>query len=425
MRGLQPKGNYGYLILILALVTIITIISTILTYKNYRKAAEDSLKLQAIGIAVSLETSLKGSKEPFVYASTGKRNIFKEIITEGRWEGIAFIALFDKDGATILHSNENLIGRKVQDMEIKKVIETGIPSHTYMTLGTNERVFVLDFPVHLGNSEGVLRLALHTYPVDGIIRQARLHALGMLLMITVLWLVGYFFIRASRHSDELRAKMEERERFAIIGEMASVLAHEIRNPLGSIKGFAQYLKEQNIYNRTQSTDFFDIIIAESKRLEALTEDLLLYAKPVEVRSEDFSVNELIDEVVRSMQADMDLDIKVFVPEGLKLRSDRDKLKQILMNILHNSIDAESKVINIRVLDRDRIVGIWISDDGCGMSEEVKEKAFKPFFTTKAKGTGLGLAIVDKLIKAIGGKIDLESELGKGTVFKIEMPKNLL
>lgn len=425
MRGLQPKGNYGYLILILALVTIITIISTILTYKNYRKAAEDSLKLQAIGIAVSLETSLKGSKEPFVYASTVKRNIFKEIITEGRWEGIAFIALYDKDGATILHSNENLIGRKVQDMEIKKVIETGMPSHTYMTLGTNERVFVLDFPVHLGNSERVLRLALHTYPVEGIIRQARLHALGMLLMNAVLWLVGYFFIRASRHSDELRAKMEERERFAIIGEMASVLAHEIRNPLGSIKGFAQYLKEQNIYNRTQSTDFFDIIIAESKRLEALTEDLLLYAKPVEVRSEDFSVNELIDEVVRSMQADMDLDIKVFVPEGLKLRSDRDKFKQILMNILHNSIDAESKVINIRVLDRDRIVGIWISDDGCGMSDEVKEKAFKPFFTTKAKGTGLGLAIVDKLIKAIGGKIDLESELGKGTVFKIEMPKNLI
>lgn len=423
MKETQPKGNYGYLILILAFVTIITIISTFLTYKNSKKAAEDSLKLQAIGIAVSLETSLKGNKKLFVDASRVKRNIFKEIITEGRWEGIAFIALYDKDGTTILHSNENLIGRKVQDMDIERVIKTGMPSHTYITLGTSERVFVLDFPAHVSDSERILRLALHTYPVEGLIRQARLHAVGMLLMIVVLWVMGYFFIKASRHSEELRAKMEERERFAIIGEMASVLAHEIRNPLGSIKGFAQYIIEGKGAGRTR--EYLDIIISESKRLEALTEDLLLYARPVEVRSGDVDVLELINEVVKSVQADMGLDIRVSASEGLKLRSDRDKLKQIFMNILHNSIDAESKVIDIRVLNKDRIVRIWISDDGCGMSEEVKENAFKPFFTTKAKGTGLGLAIVDKLVKAIGGKIDLKSRLQKGTVFKIEIPKDLI
>jgi two-component system sensor histidine kinase HydH len=426
-----PGGNYIYLIATLVFATVITVISAFLTYKNSIKAAEDSLNLQALGIAVSLETSLKDSDELRVksYELKSQKNIFKDIITGGRWEGIAFIALYDKNGTTILHSNENLIGRQAQDKNLKKVIDTGIPFHTYITLGTDERVFVLDFPVHIRNSERILRLALHTNPVEGIVRQARLHVFGMFFIIAVLWIVGYFFVRASKHSDELRMKMAERESFAVIGEMASVLAHEIRNPLGSIKGFAQYLKEQNTDNRTQSTDFLDIIVSESKRLEALTEDLLMYAKPVELKSEEFDVGDLTDEIVRTINQSMDyskkVNIKVSVPSGLKIKSDRYKLKQIFMNILQNAIDAESKVIDIKAEFVDDKVAILISDDGCGMSHEMKENAFKPFFTTKTKGTGLGLAIVDKLTKAIGGKIELESEPEKGTVFKLLIPRNLI
>ncbi|MEW6740995.1 MAG: ATP-binding protein [Nitrospirota bacterium] len=429
MHDAHLRGNHSYLIAILVFATVITLISAFLTYKNSRKAAEDSLNLQALGIAVSLETSLNNSDE-----LRKQKNIFKEIITEGRWEGIAFIALYDKNGTTILHSNENLIGRQAQDGNLKKVIDKGIPFHTYITLGTDERVFVLDFPVHVRNSERILRLALHTNPVEGIVRQARLHVLGMFFIIAVLWVVGYFFIRASRHSDELRMKMAERERFAVIGEMASVLAHEIRNPLGSIKGFAQYLKEQNTDNITQGTDSLDIIVSESKRLEDLTEDLLMYAKPVEVKSEDFDVLELVNEVIKAMQIYKGTVpfsergcplIKVSVPAGITIKSDSTKLKQILMNILQNAVDAESKVIDIKAEFVNDKIEILISDDGCGMSHEMKENAFKPFFTTKTKGTGLGLAIVDKLTKAIGGRIELRSEPQKGTVFKIVIPKNFI
>jgi two-component system sensor histidine kinase HydH len=186
MHDKYPKGSHIYLIAILIAATIITIISTVLTYKNSLKAAEDSLKLQALGIAVSLEASMsKGIAE--------KENIFRDIITEGRWEGIAFIALYDKNGTTILHSNENLIGRQVKDGFIKAVADTGKPVHNYTKLGTDERVFVLDFPVHIQNTEKILRLALHTYPVEGVIRQARLHVFGMFFVITILWVVGYFY----------------------------------------------------------------------------------------------------------------------------------------------------------------------------------------------------------------------------------------
>ncbi len=414
MHDTYIRGNHIYLIAILVFATVITLISTFLTYKNSKKAAEDSLNLQALGIAASLEASMsKGIAE--------KENIFRDIITEGRWEGIAFIALYDKNGTTILHSNENLIGRQVKDGFIKAVADTGRPVHNYTKLGTDERVFVLDFPVHIRDSERILRLALYTYPVEGIIRQARLHVFGMLFIIAVLWVVGYFFVRASKHSDELRMKMAERERFAVIGEMASVLAHEIRNPLGSIKGFAQYLKEQNTDNRSQGTDSLDIIISESKRLEALTEDLLMYAKPMEVKSDDFDVLDLINEVIKTMQNRKDVGINVAVPAGITIKSDSDKLKQIFMNILQNAVDAESKTIDIKAEFMNDKVVISISDDGYGMSHEIKENAFKPFFTTRIKGTGLGLAIVDKLTKAIGGEIELKSEPQKGTVFKIVIP----
>ncbi|MCL4536024.1 MAG: ATP-binding protein [Nitrospirae bacterium] len=250
-------------------------------------------------------------------------------------------------------------------------------------------------------------------------------------MITILWVVGYFFIRASRHSDELRMKMAERERLAVIGEMASVLAHEIRNPLGSIKGFAQYLKEQNTDNRTQSTDSLDIIVSESKRLEELTEDLLMYARPIEVGLQEFDIGELVNEIVTAINKSEGnakrIDMKVFVPSELNIKSDRDKLKQVMMNIIHNSMDAVDSdgIIEIKAENINNKVTMTIKDNGCGMNKETRDNAFKPFFTTKTKGTGLGLAIVDKLTKSIGGEIKMESEPQKGTVFKIVMPKNFI
>lgn len=440
MHYKYPKGSHVYLVAILIAATVITTAGAILTYRNAVKAAEDSLKLQAIGIAVSLEASLKDSYELRVmsYKLKSQKNIFKDIITKGRWEGIAFIALYDKNGMTILHSNENLIGRKIQDSSLRTVAGTGKPVYNYTVLGTNESVFVLDFPVHVLNAD-VVRVALHTYPAEGVIRQSKLHIMGMLFVIIILWVVGYFFIRASRHYDELRIKMAEKERLAVIGEMASVLAHEIRNPLGSIKGFAQYLKEQNTDNRTQSTDFLDIIVSESKRLEALTEDLLMYAKPMEVKSEEFDVLELINEVIKTMQGHENVDIRVSVSTGITITSDRDKLKQILMNIIHNSLDAvkadnrtqrtdNGGIIEIEAKATGDKVIITIKDNGCGMDEETKGKVFKPFFTTKAKGTGLGLAIVDKLVKSIGGSVEVESnssEPQRGTVFRVVIPGNFI
>lgn len=441
MKDKYFKGKYAYLAAILLAASIIIVASAFFTFRNSTNAAADSLKLQSLGIAVSLEAYLKGSKELLSRSNESKGNIFKKIITEGRWEGIAFIALYSRDGLTVLHSNENLIGRQVQDKVIKTVAETGNPAYSYTVLGTNERVFVLNFPIHIQNKDLILRLALRTHNVEGIIRQARLQSIGMTAVLAVLWVVGYFLIIASRRSDKLINKMAERERLAVIGEMASVIAHEIRNPLGSIKGFAQYIREQNTEHRAQNIEALDIIVSESHRLEALTEDLLLYAKPIEVKKQEVNIGEIIDEVAASInQTDRaaGVDIRTAIPTGIKIISDRDKLKQILMNIVFNSLDAIKNkkqdteeaissrgIIEIKAVQQKNAVVLLIKDDGCGMNKNTMDRAFKPFFTTKTRGTGLGLAITNKLIKSIGGTVELESEPKTGTVFKIELPKNLI
>ena len=163
----------------------------------------------------------------------------------------------------------------------------------------------------------------------------------------------------------------------------------------------------------------------------MTEDLLLYARPSEVRIEEFNLSELADELVKVLRESdrvkqTAITVSAEIPGDIVIVSDREKLKQILSNALRNAADAvnEGGFIEIRAEHAgDRIV-IIISDNGCGMDEKTKSMAFKSFFTTKAKGTGLGLAIVDKLTRVLGGRIELESKPANGTVFRIELPATL-
>lgn len=420
----MASKNATYLIIILSAATLLTGLSTYFTYRNSLIAVEDSLKLHALGIAISLEPSL-------YRINTGK-NIFMDIVTEGRWEGIAFIALYNEAGSTILHSNENLINKVVDDDFIRKTLSTGEAIHGYITLGTEESIFALNFPVHLNNKHNVLRIALHKYPFEEIIRQAKFQAISALIVIFILWIMGFFFIRTLKQSESLNKIMEERQRLAMLGEMSSILAHEIRNPLGSIKGFAQLVLEQNKglkINSTETEDYLRIIVLESKRLELLTDELLLYAKTAEYRPGDVDIKGLINECVKNIQANINekqIDFEISLPEAIFIKTDHDKLKQILINIIQNSVEAisEKGLIKITGELRNNTAEISIIDNGCGMDEKTRTNAFKPFFTTKTRGTGLGLAVVERLAKSIGGIIELQSAIERGTKIKIKIPGQL-
>ncbi|HMK56323.1 MAG TPA: hypothetical protein VK448_06790, partial [Dissulfurispiraceae bacterium] len=161
----KPKRTHIYLVVVLFAASVATLVSTIIIYRNSLAAADESLRLQALGIASSLEPSLTGLKL--------RENIFRDIITEASFDGIAFMALLDRSGLILLHSNENLIGRRVDSAGVAAVADGNKPVFAYMTLKTGEDVFVLNYPIHARDAVKVLMLALHPYPAENIIRQAR------------------------------------------------------------------------------------------------------------------------------------------------------------------------------------------------------------------------------------------------------------
>lgn len=412
--------RYLFLISIILVAVITTLISTVISYKNALKAADNFLESQSLGIAASLDSAISkyGTRE----------NIFTDIIEEGRWEGIAFLGLYSRDGLTMLHSNQNLINKKIDDTDIKKTVDSGELMYKYTTLGTGEEIFVLNYPVHLNESIMALRVALHTYPANAIVREARFHLLSVLAVLLVLSSITGCFLITSRKKERLEKILLEKEKLSLIGEMASVLAHEIRNPLGSIKGFAQYLKEQVTGQKPQDREvtenYLDVIVKESIRIEGLTEDLLSYSRQDDLRVEEFDLSELIGDVLSSVSMPAGISTAAEVPVSLHVSSDSGKIRQILINLIQNAIDAISGEgeIKIKAAKENGKIRFMVSDSGMGIRESDMANIFKPFYTTKTKGTGLGLAIVERYVKALGGKLAVESTIGNGSTFSITIPK---
>jgi two-component system, NtrC family, sensor histidine kinase HydH len=408
------------LLVVLVLATAATLLSTHAVYRNALDAAEQSLRLQALAIAASLEPSL-------AEGIPGGANPFERIVAESSWPGVAFLALYDARGMTLLHSNGDLIGRKIEPADLRGAEPSRPAVARHLTLGTGEEVFVLDAPVAVRGEPCVLRVALHRSQTQAIVRHAVPQAMSIAVVVIALWALGVFFLRALRRAEELDKRVARQESLAVLGEMAAVLAHEIRNPLSSIKGFAQYLGEKHPAG-TPDADSLAQIVGEAGRLERLTEDLLLYARPAELRLGEVGLADLATTAAsavggRAASAGRHLKCSVTIPDELTLISDREKVGQILTNIIQNAADAVREDGSIEV--RGRVEGghviIAVEDDGGGMDEETRRKAFDSFFTTKTKGTGLGLAIVARLVDVLQGTVSIESSVGHGSTVTLELP----
>lgn len=410
-------NRYTAIVLLIVLLITTTILASFFSFRNARRAAEDFLKSQALGIAASLDTTL---------ARYGTRdNIFTDLIQSEQWEGIAYLALYAENGSILLHSNKNLIGRKWEDPVVRKAFVSGETSYTHRTLGTGENVFLMDTALHFGKSEDILRVALHTYPSQKIIRQARLQFMTTAAAVSVLSVLTIFFIMSVKKREALEKTLLEKEKLSMLGEMSAVLAHEIRNPLGSIKGCAQYLRELNDRKGSggEESGYFDVMVSESLRLERLTEDMLCYAREYSLEQETFGLSELIAEVTSSLSIPASATVNSLVESGLAVTSDRGKVRQVMVNLIQNALDSLSEGGSVMIMaeEKGENVLLEIRDTGSGIDEEARSRVFRPFFTTKAKGTGLGLAIVDRYVAALGGKIDFESTVGKGSIFTVSIP----
>ncbi len=226
----------------------------------------------------------------------------------------------------------------------------------------------------------------------------------------------------------LRKEIERSQRLASVGRLAAGVAHEIRNPLSSIKGFATYFKEryQNIPEDHQTAG---IMIQEVDRLNRVVGQLLEFARPVNVRPKPTDLNTLVDDSIKLIErqaAEKKIAIKTNNSARLKqIRLDPDRVNQVLLNLYLNAIESMEAggVLTIDLTSNGETNGIKItvSDTGCGISQEDQSKIFDPYFTTKSSGTGLGLAIAHNIVEAMGGTIKVKSDPAKGTTFTLVLP----
>lgn len=227
---------------------------------------------------------------------------------------------------------------------------------------------------------------------------------------------------------ELEQKVILSEKFAALGRLSAGVAHEIRNPLNSIRGFIQYFQKKLSLDQ-EDYRYTDLMLTEVDRLNRVISKLLAYSKPREPRLSVRSPDEILDHCIRVIAGEVEgagLEVVRTNCEGEKLPlvlMDTDQMTQVFLNILINAVEATPKGGRIFVeceADQQGKVHIAVEDDGDGIPRENMDKLFDPFFSTKKKGTGLGLAIVKSIIEGHGGEIDVESEPGKGTRFIVTL-----
>jgi two-component system sensor histidine kinase HydH len=201
----------------------------------------------------------------------------------------------------------------------------------------------------------------------------------------------------------------ELEHLAALGKMSAVLAHEIRNPLGTIKGFAQLLAEKG------DGELVAPILSETSRMEDLVKDLLLYGRPPEPAMRRMSaavVAEAMERHARHAVRGRGVRYESQMME-VEFETDAAMLEQALLNLLRNAVEAtpDGGRVAFQISADARWVRFTIFDSGSGFSPEARARMFEPFFTTKASGTGLGLSITRKLAQALGGELTISSEGG--------------
>ncbi|HEX9508615.1 MAG TPA: ATP-binding protein, partial [Myxococcales bacterium] len=234
-------------------------------------------------------------------------------------------------------------------------------------------------------------------------------------------------------NSKLYERMRERDRLAALGEMAAGLAHEIRNPLGAIKGAAQCLEPKRLPG--EDGEFLEVIVEEVNRLNGVVTAFLDYARPLKQNFGPTDINEVVSRTIRLIQNEIppNVHLKLELGEWLnKVEADAEQLKQVLINLVQNAIHAigiSSGKISIRTLRPERFsdfrgaetVEVQVSDTGPGIPLDQQLHIFVPFFTTKQKGTGLGLAICQRIVKNHQGTISVQSRVGEGATFTIRLP----
>ena len=223
---------------------------------------------------------------------------------------------------------------------------------------------------------------------------------------------------------EIEDQLRRADRLAALGELSAGMAHEIRNPLGSIRGTAEILRDAFAPD-DKYAEFTVILMKEVDRLNQVLEDFLHFVRPEPVEKQKFLPAEALREVLQLAEVQArkaGVDIVTEIPELPQVQGNSGQLKQVFLNLILNAIQAMSAGGRLEVDARQCGNGVIcrFTDNGPGIAAENLERIFNPFFTTKQEGSGLGLAIAHRIVDSVAGKLQVESRLGQGTTFTLRL-----
>jgi signal transduction histidine kinase len=222
--------------------------------------------------------------------------------------------------------------------------------------------------------------------------------------------------------------VKQKEKLAAIGEMSANMAHEIRNPLASLKSSVEMIRE-NAITKEKKSRLMDIALNEMDRLNGIITEFLHYSRPAALQVQDFDLHSALSETVELLKRRDSLTesviFKINFKDPLVIKGDQQKFQQVFWNLGINALDAmpEGGELSISTFENESLVRITFADTGLGINKDNIEKVFYPFFTMKEEGTGLGLSIAYRIVEDHGGTLTIKSDVGEGTKVHILLPKS--
>jgi two-component system sensor histidine kinase HydH len=242
----------------------------------------------------------------------------------------------------------------------------------------------------------------------------------------VLFVLALVLLRANRREARHSIEMERRQRLASLGQLAAILAHEIRTPVAAVRGYAQLLLERVEGDGQRLRDPAERIVADTSRLGRLVDDLLAYARPNPPRFASVDLGELARSAAERLGPEAraaDVRIITDTPEPARVEADRDRISQALDNMVVNALrfSPAGEAVVIRTEVGRAEVRLEVADRGPGVEPERRQAIFEPFHTTRASGTGLGLAVAQRIADEHQGAIEVLDRRDGGAVFRLTLP----
>jgi len=231
--------------------------------------------------------------------------------------------------------------------------------------------------------------------------------------------------KARRREGEAQDQVERSQKLSLVGQIAAGVAHEVKNPLASIKGAADILVDPTT-SEGERAEFGEILQGEVRRIDAAVAEFLEFARPRESRRERVDLSRVVRGTVRQMGPEAHrrgVKIASAVGSGIGVWGDTEKLKQLTLNLLLNAVQAsvEGGQTDVILEEKGSSVVLRVVDEGCGIDADDVEHIFEPFFTTRSSGSGLGLAVVRTIVDDHGGEISVQSRPGCGTTVTVSLP----